>query len=271
MNLDSYLQRIGYTGPVRPDLECLQAVHRHHIQAIPYEDLDVQLGRSMDLEPERIRRKLIVEQRGGWCYEMNGLLGWALSEIGFDVTRMTGGVMRQEHGDEAFGNHLVLRVDLEGDSWIADVGLGDALTDPIPIREGAYRQNGRTYRLSRLDPDTWRFENHSGRLPPSMDFINAPADEDLFMRTCSRLQSDPESMFVQNLICFRCRPGGGVDMLLGRVYEHLSEHAPEKKLLESAAELDALLGSVFGIQEPHIDALWDKVVERHESLFGDQV
>ena len=125
MDLESYLQRIQYSGPVRADLECLRAVHRHHVQSIPYEDLDVQLGRPLDLDPERIRRKLIVERRGGWCYEMNGLLGWALEEIGFSVTRMTGGVMRSEEGDAAFGNHLVLRIDLDGESWIADAGLGD--------------------------------------------------------------------------------------------------------------------------------------------------
>jgi len=65
MDLESYLERIQYRGPVRPDLECLQAVHRRHVQAIPYEDLDVQLGRRLDLDPQRIRRKLIVDRRGG--------------------------------------------------------------------------------------------------------------------------------------------------------------------------------------------------------------
>lgn len=270
MDLDNYLERIGYSGPVRPDLACLSAVHRHHVQSIPYEDLDVQLGRPLDLDPERIRRKLIVDRRGGWCYEMNGLLGWALTEIGFDVTRMTGGVMRSERGDEAYGNHLVLRVDLGDESFMADAGLGDALFEPIPLREGEHRQNGRTYTLAQLDADTWRFENHEGRLPPTMDFMNAPADEGLFERTCAELQSAPDSMFVQNLMCFRCRDDGGVDMLLGRIHADFTSGPPRKTLLNDSIEFAQVLEQVFGLQEPAMEELWQKVVARHEVLFGDQ-
>ncbi len=270
MDLDSYLERIRYKGPVRPDLDCLRAVHRHHVQAIPYEDLDVQLGRSLDLDPERIRRKLIIERRGGWCYEMNGLLGWALEEIGFEVTRMTGGVLRSERGDDAYGNHLVLRVDLDGASWIADAGLGDALQEPIPLQQGEHRQNGRSYTLRQLDADTWRLENHPGRLPPTMDFINRPADEGLFERTCSDLQVNEDSMFVQNLICFRCRPDGGVDMLLGRVHANFTEGEPRKTLIQNSREFAQVLDEVFGLEEPELDALWERVSMRHEALFGNK-
>ncbi len=270
MDLATYLERIEHSDPVRPTLECFRSVHRHHVQSIPYEDLDVQLGRPLDLDPERIRRKLIVDRRGGWCYEMNGLLGWALAEIGFDVTRMTGGVMRSERGDDAYGNHLVLRVDLDGESWIADAGLGDALFEPIPLREGEHIQNGRTYKLSQLDADTWRFENHEGRQPPTMDFINAPADESLFEQTSSELQTAQDSIFVQNLMCFRCRPDGGVDMLLGRVHADFTSGPPRKRLLKDAVEFRQVLEQVFGLQEPEMSGLWDKVVARHEQLFGDQ-
>jgi len=270
LELENYLQRIRYTGPVRSDLACLMAIHRHHVQSIPYEDLDVQLGRPLDLNLQRIRRKLIVERRGGWCYEMNGLLGWALSEIGFSVTRMTGGVMRSEQGDAAFGNHLVLRVDIDGEGWIADAGLGDALQEPIPLREGEHQQNGRTYTLTQLDTQTWRFANHPGRLPPTMDFINAPADEALFERTCTELQSNQESMFVQNLICFRCRADGGVDMLLGRVHADLSSGVPQKRLLRDSTEFAQVLEQVFGLQEAEIETLWQKVMARHEARFGNR-
>ena len=269
MDLESYLERIQYRGPVRPDLECLRALHRHHVQAIPYEDLDVQLGRPLDLDPQRIRRKLIVERRGGWCYEMNGLLGWALTEIGFSVMRMTGGVMRSEQGDSVFGNHLVLRVDLDEQSWIVDAGLGDALQEPIPLREGEHVQFGRAYSLTQLDPRIWRLTNHPGRLPPTMDFINAPADEALFEDTCADLQTDAESLFVQNLMCFRCRADGNVDMLLGRVLVDLSTEEPQKRLIQDATEFAQILEQTFGLREPEVETLWQKVFDRHEARFGN--
>ena len=267
MHVSEYLERIGYAGPVQPDLACLKAVHRQHLLSIPYENVDVQLERPVDQDIERIFDKMVRHRRGGWCYEMNGLLGWALAEIGFNVTRMTGGVMRSKEGDAAFGNHLVLRVDLDDASWIADAGLGDALQEPILLREGEHAQNGRTYTLIQLDSRTWRFVNHPGRLPPTMDFINAPADERLFEDTCADLQSNAESMFVQNLICFRCRADGSVDMLLGRVHADLSSEPPRKKVLRDSTEFAQVLEQVFGLREPEIEALWQKVVARHDDRF----
>ena len=91
MKVEDYLERIGYHGPVAPNLECLQAVHRRHVLAISYENLDVQLQRPVDFDEERIFEKMVVRRRGGWCYEMNG----------FDVMRMSGAVMRSIHGDVA--------------------------------------------------------------------------------------------------------------------------------------------------------------------------
>ena len=73
-------------------------------------NLDVQLGRPADLDLQRIYRKIVGQRRGGWCYEMNGILGWALAEAGFEVTRMIGGVMASHVGKAAMGSHLVLRV-----------------------------------------------------------------------------------------------------------------------------------------------------------------
>src|SRR3954451_21382564 len=99
MELAAYLARIGYAGPVRPDLSTLRAVHRAHLQAIPYDSLDVQLGRPLTLDPAAAYDKIVRRRRGGWCYEMSGLLGWALGEIGFSVPRMAGAAMRAERGD----------------------------------------------------------------------------------------------------------------------------------------------------------------------------
>jgi N-hydroxyarylamine O-acetyltransferase len=90
MELHDYLKRVGYRGPIEPTLEVLRAVHRCHACNVPYENLDVIRQVPVDQDIERIFTKIVHDGRGGWCYEMNGLLGWALREIGFDVTRMCG-------------------------------------------------------------------------------------------------------------------------------------------------------------------------------------
>jgi N-hydroxyarylamine O-acetyltransferase len=268
MELADYLERIGYAGPVVPDQACLDAIHRHHLLSISYENLDVQLGRPVDLDIERIFDKIVRRRRGGWCYEMNGLLGWALAEIGFDVMRMTGGVARKARGDEMLGNHLVLGVALDGPQ-IADVGLGNGLLEPTRLREGIVRQGARTFRLESLGGGLWRFHNSEGVMPPDFDFAYAPADETRLASMCERLQTDPESKFLQNLICMR-RRADGTDFMLGRV---LIEYAPDgskaRRLVESAEAFEKILCERFELEDPELPALWPAVVERHRALFGE--
>jgi len=273
MKLEDYLARIGYDGAVVPDLGCLSAVHRQHLLSIPYENLDVQLGRPLDFDIERIFEKIVHRSRGGWCYEMNGLFAWALGEIGFEVTRMTGGVMRQVLGDDVLGNHLVLSVRLDGDPpdelHLADVGLGNGMIEPTPLREGSFVQGHREMRLERLDGDLWRFQNFAGAVPPSFDFILAPADERRLEKSCEELQSTPDSKFRQNLICERLRPEGVV-FLLGRVLIRYDGSASNKRLLDSADELAETLGECFGLSDPEVPDLWPRVAARHEEIFGDK-
>ena len=80
MELSAYLHRIGFDGRVRPDLATLRAIHRAHQYAIPFENLDVQLHRPVVLDVEANYDKIVHQRRGGWCYEMNGVMGWALKQ-----------------------------------------------------------------------------------------------------------------------------------------------------------------------------------------------
>lgn len=271
--LQRYLDRIGLEISLSskpPRLELLRAVHRRHVLAIPYENLDVVSGTAVSRDPRTIHRKLVECRRGGWCYEMNGLLAWALSELGFQVTQLAGAVMRRERGDLALGNHLVLRVDLEERPWIADVGLGDGLLEPIPLCEDTIEQGDAEYRLERLDDEAWRFHNRIGAFPSTFDFFDRPAEQSLLEAKCRELQTSPESMFVQNLICQRRTPDG-THLLLGRVLREAG--SDRKQLLHSLTDLERLLDAVFDLRptfdERQWHALWEKVERRHEQLFGD--
>lgn len=88
--IKDYFERIGYSGEHSPSLATLEAVFRAHVGAIPFENLDVQLGRPVSLDVSAIQTKLVAARRGGWCFEQNGLLGWALGELGFSVRRVSG-------------------------------------------------------------------------------------------------------------------------------------------------------------------------------------
>ncbi len=133
--LAAYCDRIGYGGPLRPDLATLDGLHRAHALAIPFENLDVQLGTPPTMDPDAAFAKLVTARRGGWCYEHNGLFARALTALGFDVTRMSGGVMRSAMGDTTLGSHLCLRVDIDGTAYLTDVGFGGTLLAPLELRQ----------------------------------------------------------------------------------------------------------------------------------------
>ncbi len=268
MDLDAYLARIGLDRPVAPTLDGLRTLHRAHLRAIPYENLDVQFGHPVTLDRNAIFDKLVTRKRGGWCYEMNGLFGWALAELGFNVTRATGSVMRSARGPAADGNHLVLRVELGKGTWLADVGFGDGTLDPIPVRSGAFTANGFGFSVERLDADWWRFHNHPAGAAASFDFHLAPADENLLARQCRWLQTSEDSPFVQNLTVQRHLEDGLV-VLRGRVLRGITPTGVTEMTIDDADSFTATLRDTFGLDLPQAASLWPVVMARHEALFGE--
>ena len=269
MELAAYLDRVRFTGQARPDLATLRAVHRAHLLAIPYENLDVQLRRPVTTDPAAAFDKIVRHGRGGWCYEMNGLLGWALEEIGFSVTRMSGAVAREFRGDDAAGNHLILKVDLDGEAWIADAGFGDGPLGPFRIQSGAFRDGSYDFSLSVQPDGWWRMTNHPRGGAPSFDFRNEPADEAVLANKCHWLQTAPDSNFVLNAVVQRHRPEG-LAILRGRTLRMLLPDGTPERLIGSADEFVDVLTTVFALDLPGAADLWPAICARHESLFGPQ-
>ena len=135
VNLDAYFARIGYAGPCVPTLATLHAVALHHATSIPFENLDVLLGRGISLAPEAIERKLVHDRRGGYCFEQNNLLLQVLRALGYRVTPIGARVRWQiARTVVPARTHLFLRVHLPEGDWFVDVGLGSAsLTGAIPL------------------------------------------------------------------------------------------------------------------------------------------
>jgi N-hydroxyarylamine O-acetyltransferase len=268
LELSAYLRRIRFDGSVRPDLATLRAIHRAHQCAIPFESVDVQLRRPIGLDLKASYDKIVCRRRGGWCYELNGVMEWALKEIGFEVTRMSAGVMRVQAGDAQLGNHLCLLVRLD-QPYLVDVGFGGSLAEPLALR--ASEREDRPYRLRLNEPGDgyWRFSEiaHGDADAFSFDFRVAPADEALFARQCRFLQTDPASPFVQNLVVQR-RIADTHLSLLGRVLSVTHATRVDKKLLSSPDELVATLRESFDLDIPEAATLWPSICARHEALFA---
>ncbi|GAA0578885.1 arylamine N-acetyltransferase family protein [Rhizomicrobium electricum] len=270
MNIDAYLDRIRYDGPLRRDAATLTALHRAHLLAIPYENLDVQFGRPLTTAIPAIFDKIVTRRRGGWCYEMNGLFGWALAELGFEVTRCAGAVLRESRGDESIGNHLVLKVRVDEGTFLADVGFGDGPIDPIAIVSGPFVSHGFEFALAQIEGDGWwRLRHHAFGGVSSFDFTLAPADETLLSERCALLQSSPQSPFVQNAV-LQHHVGDGVWQMRGRVLRKTTPAGKTDRVVDSAAEYVDVLSDIFKLGLPEAADLWPKICARHEELLRER-
>jgi N-hydroxyarylamine O-acetyltransferase len=269
VKLQSYLNRIGYGGTVEPDFDTLAALQEAHVCAVPFENLDVQLGRPLSIRVEDAYEKIVLNSRGGWCYEQNGLFGWALSEIGFDVTRIAASVMREQRGEASTANHLCLLVESASLKLkhLVDVGFGGSMIKPIVLQEAQYDQPPFKLGLERLDDRYWRFWEDLGDGKFSYDFTENPADESLLARKSVSLQSDAASIFVLNLVAQQRSPDQH-RTLRGRVFRVAKPGAIDSKTVASSAELLSILANEFRLDMHEVAGLWPRIAARHEELFG---
>jgi N-hydroxyarylamine O-acetyltransferase len=249
------LERLGVDAPLRPDLPTLRRLHRAWRTRVPYENVDIQLGRPIRLEPEALLDKFGRRHRGGFCYEMNGALALLLESVGFAVEVAEAGVLRATRGEEAWGNHVALLVTVDGDRWLADTGIGDAFLEPLPLREGSHRQGELVYRLERLDAGTWRVHHHPGGTVASYDLRTEPRTLGDFAAPCRHLATSPDSPFVRVLVAQHHRDGREL-ALRSRVVS-----APgSERVLATVEEFTAALGAfripVADLGEAGVEALW---------------
>jgi N-hydroxyarylamine O-acetyltransferase len=167
LSLDAYFDRIRYGGSTAPTLQTLNALAAAHAKAIPFENLDVLLGRRVLLDPDAVSQKLVHERRGGYCFEQNSLFLRVLCELGFQATPIGARVRLQRPREfTPPRTHMLLRVELAGASWLADVGVG-ALSLTAAVRLDAAGEqptpheprriiceHGRYFHQARLG-DTW--------------------------------------------------------------------------------------------------------------------
>jgi N-hydroxyarylamine O-acetyltransferase len=205
LDLRAYLDRVGYTGAVDPTATTLRALHLAHATSVPYENLDIHLGRPIRIDLASIQEKLVRQRRGGYCFEQNTLLAAGLEQIGFTVTRLSARV-RYYTTRVLPRIHMVLKVEADGQSWLADVGFGGCgLLEALPFAEDAeVIQHGWKFRLRREPPAYWVLQTFRlGAWQDQYAFTlepHFPVDYEPANHYCA---THPDSRFVQTLTAQR--------------------------------------------------------------------
>jgi len=254
MEISAYLARIGYTKAIKPDVQTLYGLQLAHMLHVPFENLDIGLNRPIQLNEEALWNKIIVQKRGGFCYELNGLFARLLNEIGFDVTYLNARVYNRAGELGIDYDHLALLVKIPGQStrWLADVGFGDSFSEPLILEERQQQVQGlRAYRLEQTSDGyiTWQ-KNYDGSWERQYFFDlqphNFPAD---YEAACVYHQTSPVSSFTHTSIISRATPDGRVS-LEDRQLILTRNGQRSQRPLENDEEYHLLLQEHFGISLP---------------------
>src|SRR5918996_1064044 len=148
MDVNAYLERIDYRGPLAPSAETLRRLHVAHLLAVPFENLSIHAAEPVVLEDDSLFDKVVARRRGGFCYELNGLFAALLRALGFHVEMLSAAVARRDGGFGPEFDHMTLLVTLE-ERWLADVGFGDSFVEPLLLDERGEQAQGRhAYRVT---------------------------------------------------------------------------------------------------------------------------
>ena len=264
VDIEAYFERIRYAGPRDASLDALHGITAAHVRQIPFENLDVLLGRSISLQPASIARKLIQERRGGYCFEHNTLLMHVLESLGFRVTPLSARVrVQRPRTDQAPRTHMFLRVEVEDCSWLTDVGIGGfsltgALrleldtpqTTPHELRrivsEGAWSG------LEQRAPEGRLFHqaHFAGAWHDLCDFTLEPMPEIDRVIGNWYTSAHPESHFKNRLMVARATADGRVTLSNRELGLRSNDGRYESRLLQSPEQLLSVLNQYFDLSFP---------------------
>jgi arylamine N-acetyltransferase len=273
LDLNGYFDRINYRGAAQPNLDVLQGLVTAHTRTIPFENLDPLMGVPVDdLSPEALSDKLVRRRRGGYCYEQNGLMGYALAEVGFRVRRLAGRViwMLPLGAPLPAQTHTALAVTFPGShgSYLVDVGFGgQSPTSPIRIETGSVQQTTlEPYRLEDRG-DGLVLQAHIRAEWVSLYEFSTRTQPEIDRKVGSWFVSThPSSHFVTSLMVARVTDDARVN-LAGRDLTIHRADASEKIRLDDAAAVVGILRDRFGInvadigERSALEARIDEILE----------
>ena len=268
VNLSAFLERIAYSGSRRPNLAVLRAVQQAHLLAVPFENLDIHLGRPISLDVTALFDKIVTRRRGGFCYELNGLLAEMLAALGFGVTRLSAMAAEDGGAFSADFDHLALCVTCPaepgdaGAAWLVDVGWGNGPRGPLRIAgwEEQAQPHPAGERIFRLNPQDGylvleergaRGLQGEGQAGPDdwvrhYRFTLAARSLADFDAMCRYHQTDPGSIFTRQRIATRYTPTGRIT-LAGMKFIQMEDGRRSERLLEDEAAAQRVLRERFGL------------------------
>ncbi|MBO0515482.1 arylamine N-acetyltransferase family protein [Streptomyces beijiangensis] len=249
VDLEAYFARIGHQGETAATVATLRALHRAHVASIPFENLDVALGREVPLDLKSLQDKLVRQRRGGYCYEQNSLLAAVLERLGFAVAARGARVRTRGPGLLPV-THALLVVEAGGEQWLVDAGFGaQGVREPVPLHEGVQvEQDGWGFGIERGDEGisvlrSLRQEGWTDLYAFAPQTLY-PADFTMMNHYSS---THPLSKFVGQIVAQRYLPGERVVLVRDQLTIVRTDGSSDQRTV-SVRDIPDILRSVFGIE-----------------------
>lgn len=256
MDTQSYFERIGYRGVAAATVETLFDLHRAHCMSVPFENLDIHLGRPIGLDARTAYDKIVGRRRGGFCYELNLLFADLLRHLGFEVAILEGRVVRNGAQGLSYG-HLMLKVESAG-AWLVDVGFGDGSHTPLNLADRTVKHHPEgEFQIQEADGIyTMWCRTLTEDLAAQYQFDLEARPIEAFAARCAWTQRSPESGFTQRIIC-SLPTDNGREGILGT--ECVTFRNGEKCVQPlTRSERDEILINRFGIDLEGAELPWPK-------------
>jgi len=260
LSVDAYLQRIGCGSRSGTTIEFLAELQERHLHSVPYENLDVLAGKELSLRVPALYEKIVLDRRGGYCFELNALFAWLLQAVGFEVIHYVARFWRDEPNPPPKRRHHVLGVKIGAHTYLTDVGVGGIVPRrPVRLVEGEESPQGdECYRMDRDPRFGWLLmELKRGTWNRVYSFTEEPQEDQDFAFANFWCQQAPTSIFRQGAM-LAIRTKDGRNSVSGREFRLFRSHGVESFTpVDPVAYRDALLKH-FGLRLPS-DFPWEPV------------
>lgn len=217
MDLQAYFDRIHFEGSTEASISNLQEIHRAHVRHVPFENLDIHYQHWITLDQARFFDKIVLRKRGGFCYELNGLLMQALTMMGYEAHFISGSVFLPPQ--QSFGPylaHVAILVHFPTQSFLVDVGFGSSFPEPLPIEWNRVQtQQGVQYVLRPINEEEILIDrsfDEGSTFMPMYKFKQTPRVLEDFQPLCEYHQTSEESPLYQKKLCSMATENGRITL-----------------------------------------------------------
>ena len=249
--LEKYFIRINYKSKINSDISTVSEIMQCQLFSVPFENPDVQAGKIVSLVPEEIVEKILVRNRGGYCYEVNGLFAMALEELGVDYTFVAARPMI--YPVRRPKTHMAIVAEVDGEKWLIDLGFGsNSIRKPMRLNllDVEVLQDTDRFMLSKTDESNYRLKALvEGEWVDQYEFDLYPQEWIDFVPANHLNSTHPDAIFVKKLLVVLHNPTGKV-VLMGDTLKTVSNGITTKQFV-SPEKRASILATHFGLVAPH--------------------